>query len=307
VIPDLGTLFSQAYWFEHASSIKNGLLLVSFTLVALWETFQPRKHLATPTGRRWANNTAITLLFATPTTLVARISTIFVALAVAHSRYGLLNREAVPFWIRCVLAVLALDLFRYGFHYLFHSTPALWRLHQLHHSDPDFDWSTGFLFHPVEFALAAAAYLGFIALIAPPAIAVLGLEIAIVTQNFFVHANGRVPRWLDSALRRVVVTPDMHRVHHSDEFAEQNANFGDVFPWWDWIFGTYQAQPAAGHERMGIGLRELALDRGLNLWEMLALPFRKQASVVATSPAARIEAPVTNTSVQVSSQAGTKH
>lgn len=276
MIPDLGTLFSQAYWFDHASSIKNGLLLVSFTLVALWETFQPRKHLTTPTGRRWASNSAITLLFATPTTLVARLSSILVALAVAHSRYGLLNREAVPLWIRCVLAILVLDLFRYGFHYLVHSTPALWRVHQVHHADPDFDWSTGFLFHPVEFVLAAAAYLGVIALIAPPAIAVLGLEVIMVAQNLFVHSNVRVPLWLDGALRQIVVTPDMHRVHHSNEFAEQNANFGDVFSLWDRIFGTYVDQPAAGHEAMGIGLRELALDRGLNLWQMLALPFRRR-------------------------------
>jgi sterol desaturase/sphingolipid hydroxylase (fatty acid hydroxylase superfamily) len=283
VIPDLGALFSQAYWFEHASSIKNGLLLGSFALVALWETFQPRKRLTTPTGGRWANNSAITLFFATPTTLVARLSSIFVALAVAHSRYGLLNRQAVPLWIRCILAVLALDLFRYGFHYLFHSTPALWRVHQVHHADPDFDWSTGFLFHPVEFALAAAAYLGVIALLAPPAIAVLGLEVIMVAQNLFVHANVRLSPWFDGALRQVVVTPDMHRVHHSDEFAEQNANFGDVFSLWDRIFGTYVAQPAAGHEEMGIGLRELALDRGLNLWQMLALPFRRQPGVDASA------------------------
>jgi sterol desaturase/sphingolipid hydroxylase (fatty acid hydroxylase superfamily) len=175
--------------------------------------------------------------------------------------------------------VLALDLFRYGFHYLFHSIPALWRVHQVHHADPDFDWSTGFLFHPVEFALAAVAYLGVIALIAPPAIAVLGLEIAIVAQNLFVHSNVRVPLWLDGALRRLMVTPDMHRVHHSDEFAEQNTNFGDVFSLWDRFFGTYVDQPAAGHDAMGIGLRELALDRGLNLWQMLALPFRRQPSV----------------------------
>lgn len=283
MIPDLGTLFSQAYWLGHASSIKNALLLVSFTLVALWETFQPRKHLTTPTGRRWASNSAITLLFATPTTLLVRISNILLAVAVAHSRYGLLNREAVPLWIRCVLAILALDLFRYGAHRLYHSIPALWRVHQVHHADPDFDWSTSFLFHPGEFLLSQLAYLGAIAILAPPVIAVLGLEVIMVAQNLFVHANVRLSPWLDGALRQVVVTPDMHRVHHSDEFAEQNANFGDVFSLWDRIFGTYVAQPAAGHEAMGIGLRELALDRGLNLWQMLALPFRRRASIVANA------------------------
>lgn len=283
MIPNLGTLFSQGYWLEHASGIKNGLLLVSFTLVALWETFQPRRNLTTPAGRRWASNSAITLLFATPTTLVARISNILLAMAVAHSRYGLLNREAVPLWIRCVLAILALDLFRYGAHRLYHSIPALWRVHQVHHADPDFDWSTSFLFHPGEFLLSQLAYFGAIALLAPPAIAVLGLEVIMVAQNLFVHANVRISSWLDGALRQMVVTPDMHRVHHSDEFAEQNANFGDVFSLWDRIFGTYVAQPAAGHEAMGIGLRELALDRGLNLWQMLALPFRRQPGVDANA------------------------
>jgi sterol desaturase/sphingolipid hydroxylase (fatty acid hydroxylase superfamily) len=279
VIPDLGTLFSQAYWLEHASSIKNGLLLASFTLFALWETFQPRRNLTTPAGRRWASNSAITLLFATPTTLVTRVSNVLLAMAVAHSRYGLLNREAVPLWIRFVLAILALDLFRYGAHRLYHSIPALWRVHQVHHADPDFDWSTSFLFHPGEFLLSQLAYFGAIAILAPPAIAVLGLEVIMVAQNLFVHANVRLSPWLDGALRQVVVTPDMHRVHHSDEFAEQNANFGDVFSLWDRFFGTYVAQPAAGHEGMGIGLRELALERGLNLWQMLALPFRRQPSV----------------------------
>jgi len=279
VIPDLGTLFSQTYWLEHASSIKNGLLLVSFTLFALWETFQPRRNLTTPTGRRWASNSAITLLFATPTTLVTRVSNVLLAMAVAHSRYGLLNREAVPLWIRFVLAILALDLFRYGAHRLYHSIPALWRVHRVHHADPDFDWSTSFLFHPGEFLLSQLAYFAAIAILAPPAIAVLGLEVIMVAQNLFVHANVRLSPWLDGALRQVVVTPDMHRVHHSDEFAEQNANFGDVFSLWDRFFGTYVAQPAAGHEGMGIGLRELALERGLNLWQMLALPFRRQPSV----------------------------
>lgn len=279
MIPDRGILFTQSYWFDHASSIKTTLLLAGFATIAIWETFQPRKNLATPTGRRWANNAAITFLFATPLASMLRLSGVLVALAVAHSRYGLLNRPAVPFWIRCVAAVLLLDLLRYGQHYLYHAVPALWRIHRVHHADPDFDWSTSFLFHPGEFVLSQGIYLCVIALLAPPAIAVLGLEVIMVAQNIFVHANVRVPLWIDGALRRIMITPDMHRVHHSDEFAEQNANFGDVFPWWDWIFGTYADQPAAGHDAMGIGLRELASDRGLNLWQMLALPFRRRSGL----------------------------
>ncbi len=275
LIPAPG-ISSSAYWFDNASSIKTWLLLVTFAFFAIWETFQPRKDLTTPTGRRWGNNVAINLLFLPALTALFKLSGVVMAVAVNHSRYGVLNREAVPFWIRCFASVLALDLLRYGLHYLYHAVQPLWRIHQVHHADPDFDWSTSFLFHPGEFALSQTAYIGAIALLAPPAIAVLGLEVIIVAQNIFVHANVRLPSWMDHALRWVMVTPDMHRIHHSDEITEQNSNFGDVFPWWDFLFGTYVAQPAAGHENMGIGLRELGLNRGLNLWEMLTLPLRKR-------------------------------
>jgi len=275
-------VFSESYWFSHAGSAKSWLLLSAFAIIALWETFQPRKEPATPTGRRWANNAAVNFLLLAPLAVWLRLSGVVTALAVAHSRYGVLNHALIPFWMQCVAAVLLLDLLRYGQHYLYHALPPLWRVHQVHHSDPDFDWSTGFLFHPGEFLLSQAVYLGVIALLAPPAIAVLGLEVLLVAQNIFVHANVRLPLRIDRVLRRAIVTPDMHRVHHSGEFAEQNVNFGDVFPWWDFLFGTYLAQPAAGHECMEIGLPELGLKRGLNVGEILLLPFRTYST---SSPA----------------------
>lgn len=279
MLPGHGISYSSSFWIDHSNGVKAGLLLAAFFIFAVWETFQPRKDLTTPTGRRWANNVAINLLFTTPFAVLIRLSGVVVALAVAGSPFGLLNRPALPLWIRCLAAVLALDLLRYGQHYLYHAIAPLWRIHQVHHADPDFDWSTSFLFHPAEFLLSQCTYLLAIAILAPPAIAVLALEVIVIGQNIFVHANVGLPLWIDRALRRVIVTPDMHRVHHSDEFAEQNANFGDVFPWWDRIFGTYVAQPAAGHESMGIGLRELSLGKGLNVWQMLRLPLRPTGSL----------------------------
>jgi len=126
-----------------------------------------------------------------------------------------------------------LDLLRYGQHYVYHAVPLLWRIHQVHHADPDFDWSTSLRFHPVEALLTHGIYLAMIALLALPALALLCVELAHVLQDVFVHANVAVPGWIDNGLRRWLITPDMHRIHHSDEFSEQNTNFGFLFPWWD--------------------------------------------------------------------------
>lgn len=252
------------------------LLLAAFAFFAIWESFLPRRELTAPTGRRWANHAALNLIFCSPAAALLRLNGFVVALLVAHSRFGILNRDVLPMWLRWTITVLALDLVRFAMHVLYHHVPAMWRIHRVHHADPDIDWSTSFLFHPGEFLLTQGAYLLTIAILAPPPLAVLTLEVLVVAQNIFVHANIRMPGWMDGAVRLVMITPDMHRVHHSDERCEQNTNYGDVFPWWDRIFGTYRAQPSGGHEGMGLGLRELRTTRGLNLLELLALPFRKR-------------------------------
>jgi sterol desaturase/sphingolipid hydroxylase (fatty acid hydroxylase superfamily) len=265
---------AESFWIPRENALQWGFLLAGFVSFALWETFRPRRVLVASTARRWANHAILNLLCSVLVMLIYRGSAVVVASAVAGSSHGLLNREVLPFWLRCGISVLLLDLVRYGQHYLYHAVPVLWRIHQVHHGDPDYDWSTGLRFHPVEVLLTQGIYLGLIALIAPPAVAVLGLELADILENLFVHANIGIPARIDVLLRRFVITPDMHRIHHSELIAEQNTNYGVVFPWWDRMFGTYLKQPAAGHEKMGIGLRESAGKQGVGLIQILAQPFQ---------------------------------
>jgi sterol desaturase/sphingolipid hydroxylase (fatty acid hydroxylase superfamily) len=262
----------ESFWLPRETGLLWGVLLLTFVAVARWETVRPRRVLIEPTGRRWAAHATIWFLCCLCVLWIYRGSAVVVALAVSHSQYGLLNREVVPMGVRCVIAVLLLDLVRYGQHYLYHSVPLLWRIHRVHHGDPDYDWSTGLRFHPVEVLLTQGSYLAIIAIVAPPPLAVLGLELADAAVNFFSHANVAVPFKVETRLRRFLITPDMHRIHHSDQIAEQNSNFGILFPWWDRLFRTYLAEPAAGHDKMGVGLREPP--RNIGMVGMLARPFR---------------------------------
>ena len=262
----------ESVWLPREASLLWGVLLLAFAAFAVWETLRPRRVLVTPTAIRWATHATVWLLCCVCVVWIYRGSAVVVALAVSHSRYGLLNREIVPIGLRFVLAILLLDLVRYGQHYLYHSVSMLWRIHRVHHGDPDYDWSTGLRFHPVEVLLTQGSYLAVIAILAPPPIAVLFVELADAAVNFFVHANVAVPLTVETRLRRFLITPDMHRIHHSDQIAEQNSNFGVLFPWWDRLFRTYLHEPAAGHDKMGIGLGEPPDNVGM--LGILARPFR---------------------------------
>jgi sterol desaturase/sphingolipid hydroxylase (fatty acid hydroxylase superfamily) len=156
---------------------------------------------------------------------------------------------------------------------MFHAVPALWRLHRMHHADLDFDVTTGARFHPIEIALSMLIKFAAIGLLGPPAVAVLVFEVVLNATAMFNHANVRIPPAWDRVLRWIVVTPDMHRVHHSIDAPETNSNFGFNLPWWDRLFGTYRAQPAAGHEQMTIGIGQFRTHRDLWLDRMLAIPF----------------------------------
>jgi sterol desaturase/sphingolipid hydroxylase (fatty acid hydroxylase superfamily) len=168
--------------------------------------------------------------------------------------------------------MVALDLAIYLQHVMFHAVPLLWRLHMVHHADLDFDATTGVRFHPVEIVLSAAIKLGAVMLLGASAVAVLLFEVLLNATSIFNHGNVRLPHWLDRTLRLVVVTPEMHRVHHSTLRHETNSNFGFNLPWWDYLFGTYCAEPAAGHEGMTIGLTQFRDPRVCRLDWMLALP-----------------------------------
>jgi len=254
------------------------VLFSAFGIFAVLETFRPRRRLIAPVGRRWLQAALLAFLINSPQGWIYPATAVVLASAVRTSSYGLLNR-GLPFWLRFVVGFVLLDLLRYGQHRLYHAIPGLWRIHRLHHSDPDCDWSTGLLFHPGEMLLSQLTYLGVIALLAPPPLAVLCLEVVSIAQNIFEHANVAIPFRVDGLMRRIFITPDVHHIHHSEGLSDLNRNFGTVFSWWDRIFGTYLPAPAAGYANMRMGLQDLAGGQGLNVLQMLALPFRKVVSL----------------------------
>jgi sterol desaturase/sphingolipid hydroxylase (fatty acid hydroxylase superfamily) len=169
--------------------------------------------------------------------------------------WGLLNHFQVPFAIAVPLAVIAMDFVIWLQHVMVHAVPALWRLHRVHHADLDYDVTTGARFHPLEIILSMLIKFATIVVLGPPVVAVVIFEVLLNATAMFNHGNIRLPAGLDRVLRWVVVTPDMHRVHHSVEDDETNSNFGFNLPWWDRLFGTYRDQPRAGHVGMTIGIR----------------------------------------------------
>jgi sterol desaturase/sphingolipid hydroxylase (fatty acid hydroxylase superfamily) len=259
-------LDSSAYWIT---------FVAAFLAVALWESAHPLSPLAFAAGRRWRNHAvlyATTLVFSG---VILRASPVFVAIAVASSRYGLLNRAAIPYWIRFAITFVALDLFHYASHRLFHAVHPMWQIHRVHHSDRDFDVSTGARFHPLEVIITQVLYLGTVALLAPPPAAVLAYGLLVVIENFFVHANKSLPLSVERVLRWVAITPDLHRIHHSEEPADYDLNFGEVFPWWDRLFGTYAGASARSPGNVVTGLKELSGVDTLPVLYMLTAPFRR--------------------------------
>jgi sterol desaturase/sphingolipid hydroxylase (fatty acid hydroxylase superfamily) len=242
--------------------------------MALWEWLAPRRVLTVSKVLRWANNLGIVFL----NTLLLRV--LFPAAAVsmtvfAHSRgWGLFNHFETPYALAVLTSVVAMDLAIYLQHVMFHAVPALWRLHRVHHADLDFDVTTGARFHPIEIILSMLFKFAVIAVLGAPVLAVVIFEVLLNATAMFNHSNVRIPRGMDAVLRWLVVTPDMHRVHHSVERDETNSNFGFNLPWWDRLLGTYRGQPRAGHEAMTIGIDTFRDLKGCDtLWGMLALPF----------------------------------
>jgi sterol desaturase/sphingolipid hydroxylase (fatty acid hydroxylase superfamily) len=264
---------SGAYWF---------LFVASFLGVAIWESFRPKSNLRVRAERRWSRHGVVLIVCTVITFGLYRVSPVIMAAAVADSRFGLLNKSWLPFPARCILAILVLDLVKYALHWAHHSVPFLWRVHQVHHSDPDFDVSTGLRAHPIEMIIVQGANLAAVAILAPPLLAVLIAELTNCFQSFFGHANASLPGWAEKPLRWVLVTPDMHRIHHSEEVREQSRNFGGVFPWWDRLLRTYLAAPAAGQGRMIVGLKGCQNDQSLDLAFMLSQPFRSQPQEIAS-------------------------
>ena len=249
-----------------------------FVAIARWEAAAPRRGRAFGRAVRWTGNLGL----ASINTILVRATfpVLAVALAaVAEDRgWGICNVAAVPRSMAFVASLLVLDLTIYLQHVMFHAVPALWRLHRVHHADLEFDVTTGVRFHPLEIVLSMGLKLGLVLALGPPAIAVLVFEVLLNATSMFNHGNVRIPVAVDRVLRWIVVTPDMHRVHHSIRPSETNSNFGFNVPWWDYLLGTYCSQPADGHERMTIGIEQFRTERDLRLDRMLLQPLRGPAS-----------------------------
>ena len=245
-----------------------------FIAMAVWEFGVPRRKQAIGRGWRWPNNLGVVVV----DTLLVRIlfptTAVGVALLAEARGFGLFNVIGLSAWVGVVASMAVLDLAVYLQHVLFHAVPALWRLHRMHHADLEFDVTTGLRFHPIEILLSMLIKFTVVAALGAPALSVLIFEVLLNATSMFNHGNVRIPSRIDRVLRWIVVTPDMHRVHHSILARETNSNFGFNLPWWDRLFGTYRPQPTAGHEAMTIGIEQFREPRELGLDRMLIQPFR---------------------------------
>jgi len=258
-------------------------------IMAASEAAAPRRRREIPRLIRWSNNFGIVIVDTILVRLAFPIVAVALAIIAAERGWGLFNVVDFPFWLAFVLSVLALDLAIYLQHVLVHAVPALWRLHRMHHADLEFDVSTGLRFHPAEILLSMGIKLAVVAALGPPAIAVLVFEVLLNATSMFNHANFRIPERIDRVLRLFVVTPDMHRVHHSIHPSETNSNFGFNLPWWDRLLGTYRPQPREGHEGMTIGIEQFRTPRDLWFDRMLIQPLVGPASGYAINRERRSE------------------
>lgn len=253
--------------------IRLGFFASVLLLMALWELLAPRRQLAVSKPLRWFSNLGLVALDTLAARFLVPLGAIGVALLAEERGWGLFHNVGLPGWLAVILSVVALDFIIYLQHVMFHAVPVLWRLHMVHHSDLDFDVTTGVRFHTIEILLSTGIKTAAVVLLGAPALGMLIFEVLLNATSMFNHGNVRLPAWLDRVLRLLVVTPEMHRVHHSVLPRETNSNFGFNLPWWDFLFGTYLAQPAEGHEGMTIGLEQFRDERVEWLHWMLALPF----------------------------------
>lgn len=257
---------------SHERWIRLGCFAGVLVIMAVLEAAFPRRPRSRPRAERWPANLAMVVLGALLVRGLLPLVPVEAAALAARKSWGLLNNTAVPPVLAWAAAVMALDGVIYLQHVLTHAVPTLWRLHMMHHADLDLDCTTGVRFHPVEILLSAGLKTAVAAALGPPAGAVVLFEVLLNGTAIFNHANLRLPIPLDRLVRLVLVTPDMHRVHHSVIIRETHSNFGFCLSWWDRLFGTYKAQPEKGHMGMTIGLSQFRDPKGLSLFKLLALP-----------------------------------
>ena len=262
------------------ATIRLGVFASVFLLVAGLEVLLPRRTRTQPRFRRWRANLALVALNPLSVRLLFPVLPVGLAVIAGERNWGLLNNVGLPYWLEVAVGVLALDFAVYLQHVLHHAIPLLWRFHMVHHSDLDYDLTTGVRFHPIEIIISMGFKLGAVLIIGAPVLAVLIFESALNAFSMFNHSNIHLPLGLDRAIRFLAVTPDMHRVHHSVVIRETNSNYGFCFPWWDRLLGTYKDQPEHGHLGMTIGLSQFRDEQRLTLMRLLALPFHGDPGAV---------------------------
>lgn len=255
-------------------TIRIACAVTVFAVMALWEATAPRRRMVAGRRARWPGNFGIFLIDIVAVRLLVPAAAVGVALVAAERGWGLLHNLPLPTWVQLVAGFVALDLIIYLQHRVFHAVPVLWRVHRMHHADVDIDVTTGNRFHPIEILLSMAIKIAAVIALGVPAVAVVAFEVVLNATSMFNHSNVALPAWLEPLARWLVVTPQMHQVHHSVEREETDSNFGFNLPWWDRLFRTYRAAPKAGEEGVVIGLAEFREPRERGVISLLTQPFR---------------------------------
>lgn len=272
----------NAFIIENETNIRLNFFFGVFFIMAIWEVIAPRRSLSVSKTLRWVNNLGLVFF----NTFVLRIlfptAAVGVAVFAQTQGWGLLNYYELPIIFTLFISVVAMDFISYLKHVMVHAVPLLWRLHRVHHADLDYDVTTGARFHTLEIILSMLIKFATIIVLGPPIVAVILFEVILNALAMFNHGNVSLPNSLDRVLRWFIVTPDMHRIHHSVEDDETNSNFGFNLTWWDRMFGTYREQPRAGHDGMTIGIHKFRDFKQTNLITgMLILPFKGKISEYA--------------------------
>ena len=263
----------KQFLIEQGSALYGAFLLSSFALVAIWEHVASRRRLRRELPTRWAGNLGLLFVNGGLMWLVYAGWGIAASMAAAQYQWGIMHHVALPGWFEVIVALLLLDLGHFAIHWALHNVPVLWRIHRLHHTDQDFDFTTAARFHPIEAIVEHGANLLVVVLVGAPPLSVAVYVLSYAITTVWVHGNIRMPEGWDRRMRWLVVTPDMHRVHHSQVQRETDSNYGGFLSVWDRLFGTYVHEPAGGHEGMSIGIREFDDPRHIRLEWMLRNPF----------------------------------
>ena len=260
----------------HEASIRLMMFIGIIIIVAIWEWFRPKRKLSSSKSIRWLNHFSLMLFNSAVMRIALPMLAVEFSIYTERQQWGILHWIDLPFTLEIVLAILVLDGMIYWQHVLFHKVPLFWRFHRMHHTDVDLDVTSGARFHPIEMILSMGLKLGMIFVLGPATLAVFLFEMILNASAMFNHGNIDIPPKVDAFLRLLIVTPDMHRVHHSVISTETNRNFGFNLPWWDRIFGSYQEQPVEGHEQMQIGIASFRSPKNIWLPLLLWQPFRSE-------------------------------